>query len=242
MEFSLHRQLKEAYCSPTDEIEVPLGNYRIDVVTDSALVEIQSSSLSAIRNKIKQLLKKHTVTVVKPIIGRKWIMKQDGRGGKLLSKRLSPKKGNALSVFDELVYFTKVFPHPRLTLETPVVSVEEFRYPGHGRRRWRRDKDFRIEDLRLVSIDQSLTLRDTDDLLQMLPIDQLPVEFGTAELAEQLDVHRLVAQKIAYCLRETGAVKWVGKQGNALRYRLKKCPRKIKSRCKERDLESRSAG
>lgn len=220
MEFSLHRQLKEAYCSPADETEVSLGNYRIDVVTETALVEIQSSSLSAIRHKIQQLLKNHAVTVVKPIIGRKWILKQDRRGGKLLSKRLSPKKGNPLTVFDELVYFTKVFPHPRLTLETPVVSVEELRYPGHGRRRRRRDNDFRVEDLRLVSIDHALTLRDTHDLLGLLPVDQLPAEFGTADLAEQLSIQRWVAQKIAYCLRETGAVEWVGKRGNAMIYRM----------------------
>lgn len=221
MEFSLHRQLKDAYCSPSDETEVSIGNYRIDVVTENALVEIQSSSLAAIRRKVQHLLKTHAVTVVKPIIGRKWILKQDQRSGNLLSKRLSPKKGNPLSVFDELVYFTKIFPHPRLTIETPVVAVEELRYPGHGRRRWKRENDFRVEDLRLVSIDEAITLRETRDLVNLLPIEQLPPRFGTAELAEQLSIKRWIAQRIAYCLRETGAIEWVGKQGNALQYRLK---------------------
>ena len=38
-------------------------------------------------------------------------------------------------LFDDLVHFTRVFPHRRLTLEVPLVDIEEWRYPGHGRRR-----------------------------------------------------------------------------------------------------------
>ena len=56
-----------------------------------------------------------------------------------------------LDVFDELVYFTRVFPHERLVLEVVLVDVEERRYPGRGKRRRRRAKgDFQIEDQLLV--------------------------------------------------------------------------------------------
>jgi hypothetical protein len=37
-------------------------------------------------------------------------------------------------------------------------------------------------------------------------------------LAESLGVHRWVAQRIAYCLRQTGAVRKVAKHGNACLY------------------------
>ena len=49
-----------------------------------------------------------------------------------------------LDLFEELVHFTRVFPHPRLTLEVVLVEIEEWRYPGHGRRRrWRRERSSR---------------------------------------------------------------------------------------------------
>ena len=56
--------LKDAYASGTAEIEVPLGDYRIDVVQPGLLVEIQHGSLSAIRDKIQILCKDHKVLVV----------------------------------------------------------------------------------------------------------------------------------------------------------------------------------
>jgi len=52
-----------------------------------------------------------------------------------VSRRWSPKRGAAVDIFDDLVHFTRAFPHKRLTLEVPLVEVEELRYPGHGRRR-----------------------------------------------------------------------------------------------------------
>ena len=122
-----------------------------------------------------------------------------------------------LDVFDELVYFTRVFPHRRLVLEVALVEVEERRYPGHGRRRRRRANDFQVEDQQLVEIVDTHQFRTLSDLRKMLPAG-MPTTFHTGHLAEGLAVQRHIAQKIAYCLRETGAIHPVGKQGNALLY------------------------
>ena len=135
MESSLHRQLKEHYAGDAAELEVKLGDYRIDAVVGDQLIEIQHGSLAAIRQKVKSLLRDHCVTVIKPIIRRKRIIKQKSRNGPVTSQRWSPKRGVPLNLFDDLVYFTSVFPHANLTLETPLVEIEELRYPGHGRRR-----------------------------------------------------------------------------------------------------------
>lgn len=218
METSLHRQLKARYAATPDEQEVACDGYRIDAINDGELIEIQHGSLAAIRDKIAVLLKKHRVTVVKPIIARKQLIKLKRRGGKVVDSRLSPKRGQLLDVFDELVYFTRVFPHKRLTLEVLLVEVEELRYPGHGRRRRRGVRDFQIEDQRLMDVIESHRFRTLADLRNVLP-RQLPKTFHTGDLAECLEIKRWVAQRIAYCLRETGAIKSVGKQGNALLYR-----------------------
>ncbi|MEK6249784.1 MAG: hypothetical protein N2C12_16490 [Planctomycetales bacterium] len=218
METSLHRELKQRYGGDNAQLEVPCGNYRIDAVVDDVLVEIQHGSLAAIRDKIRTLLKmKHSVLLVKPLIERKRLIKRAKKGGAVVDRRLSPKRGSLLDLFDELVYFGGVFPHQRLTLEVVMVEVEEWRYPGHGRRRRRRKGNFVVEDRCLVAIGQSLRLQTRADLWAMMP-KRLPTPFHTGHLARRLGVERWVAQKIAYCLRETGTVRQVGKQGNTLLY------------------------
>lgn len=218
METSLHRELKERYAGADAQVEVPLGRYRIDAVVDDVLVEIQHGSLSAIRDKIRTLVKNHTVLLVKPLIQRKRLIKREKQDGEVVDRRYSPKRGSLLDLFDEMVHFCSVFPHKNLTLEVVLVDIEEWRFPGHGRRRRHRENDFVVEDRRLVEIRDSIRLRTRADLWSMMP-RKLPTPFHTGHLAEGLGVERWVAQKIAYCLRETGTAKQVGKQGNALLYR-----------------------
>jgi len=221
METSLHQQLKEMYAGKGARIEVPLENYRIDVVRGDQLVEIQHGSLAAIRDKIRKLLKDHSVLVVKPLIVRKQLVKTKSRGGPVVSRRLSPKRGDIFDLFGELVYFTRVFPHENLTLEAPLVEIEEWRYPGHGRRRRRRENDFQIEDQKLLNVENTYRFQTTIDLLRLIP-KGLPKQFHTGHLAKLLRTDRWIAQRIAYCLRETGATVQKGKQGNAYLYEFSK--------------------
>jgi hypothetical protein len=217
METTLHRQLKERYTTPGALVEQKLGRYRIDVVQPDRLVEIQVASLSAIRDKVAALLKKHHVLVVKPIVVRKHLLKLRRAGGKLESRRLSPKRQTLFDIFDELVHFTRVFPHRRLALEVPLIEIEEWRYPGHGRRRRWRENDHQVEDQRLLEVVSVHEFRTTGDLCRLLP-PALPRPFHTGHLAEGLGVERWIAQRMAYCLRETGAVQSVGKLRGARLY------------------------
>jgi hypothetical protein len=218
METSLHRQLKELYATDGAPVEQRVGRYRIDVVRPGQLVEIQLASLSAIRDKVAALVNEHHLLLVKPIIARKHLIKCKRAGGQVVSRRLSPKQGVLLDVFEELVHFTRVFPHRRLTLEVVLVEIEEWRYPGHGRRRWRRDNDHQVEDQRLVAVHGTHQFRKAADLCRLLP-PALPQPFHTGHLAQGLDVQRWIAQRMAYCLRETGAIKPVGKLRGAWLYK-----------------------
>jgi hypothetical protein len=217
METSLHRQLKQRYATEGALMEQRVGGYRIDVVRGQQLIEIQLSSLSAIRDKIAVLVKKHDVLVVKPIVVRKHLIKRKREGGRVVSRRRSPKQRTLLDVFEELVHFTRVFPHRRLTLEVLLVEIEEYRYPGHGRRRWRRDNDHQVEDQHLVEVHGAHEFRLATDLNRMLPAG-LPQPFHTGQLAEGLGIERWEAQRMAYCLRKTGALEQVGKLRGAWLY------------------------
>jgi hypothetical protein len=225
METSLHRELKEIYADGHARLEAPVEGFRIDVLCGEQLVEIQHGSLAAIRDKIARLVQTHRVLVVKPLVVRKTILKQDAKGGRVVSRRLSPKRGSVLDLFHELVYFTRVFPHRHLSLEVPLVDIEEWRYPGHGRRRRRRQGDFQVEDQRLVAIRQLHQFRTGRDLAGLIPAE-LPSPFHTGHLAQLLGIDRWFAQRIAYCFRKMDVTEEVGKKGNARLYRF---PRRVRA-------------
>jgi hypothetical protein len=217
METTLHRQLKERYLVEGAAVEKRVGRYRIDVARPDALVEIQLASLTAIRDKIAALVREHRVILVKPIIARKQLVKLSRAGGRVVERRQSPKRGQLMDLFEELVHFTRVFPHRRLVLEVLLLEIEEWRYPGHGRRRWRRPGDHQVEDQLLVSVLEVHQFRAAGDLCRFLP-RKLPRPFHTGQLAEKMGIDRWVAQRLAYCLRETGAIVPVGKQRGAWLY------------------------
>jgi hypothetical protein len=219
METTLHRQLKQYYAADGALLEQRIGRYRIDVVRGNELVEIQLASLSAIRDKIAALVKDHRVLLVKPIIAGKHLVKRRRAGGRIVSRRRSPKRRTLLDLFEELVHFTRVFPHRRLTIEVPLLEIEEWRYPGHGRRRWRRDNDHQVEDQHLLEVLEVHRFHAAADLCRMLP-ESLPRPFHTGHMADGLGVERWIAQRMAYCLRRTGAIQSVGKLRGAWLYEL----------------------
>ncbi len=218
MESSLHKQLKTLYADDHAHLEHKLGQYRIDVACDGELIEIQHGSLAAIRDKVQDLTAHHRVLVVKPIIVRKQLIKLEAKHGGVVSRRLSPKKGDLLDLFDDLVYFTRVFPHQNLTLEAPLIDIEEWRYPGHGRRRFRRKDDHIVADQKLVRLHATHRFRTASDLLRLIP-GSLEEPFHTGQLAEAMSIARSKAQQIAYCLRKTAALRECGKVVNARLYR-----------------------
>ncbi len=217
METSLHRQLKSYYAPNADCEEVTLGSYRIDAIDGDRLIEIQHGSLGAIRDKIKCLLKDHDVLVVKPIALRKYLVKRQKKNGETISARYSPRRGSIFDLFDDMVHFAKVFPHPRLTLEVAMTIQEEHRVVRKPRR-WR-GKDYRVHDRVLRSVEEQIEFHTAADLLKLIP-GKLPSPFHTKDLAKAADIQRWLAQKMAYCLRNTGAIQLVGKEKNTLLYEI----------------------
>ncbi len=217
MESTLHRQLKELYADDASQIEVRHGQYRIDVVSGDELIEIQQSSLGAIRNKVRTLLEKHSVVVVKPLVRRRLLVKYKRKGGRETDRRYSPKRGGLVDVFSELIYFIGVFPHERLALDIVLVDVEEHRYP-RKQRRWNRSA-WKTVDQRLTEVHEIHRLRTSQDLLALAGC-QLPSPFHTGDIAKALDIDRSLARQVAYCFRNMGAARQVGKQGNTLLYEL----------------------
>ena len=220
METTLHQQLKRLYADGDENTEVVMGNFRIDAVRDDELIEIQCASLSAIRDKCSKLLKRHRLRVVKPVVARTRIAKVKRKGGKITSRRMSPKRGGIVDLFDELIYFTRVFPHENLTLEVPMIHVEQIRGPSKRRRRWR--KDYSVHDVSLESIETTHEFHEPSDLLnlipQLIPQGEQPISFDTTDIATAIDRPRWFAQKVAYVLRKTGAIEATTRKRSGIIY------------------------
>ena len=136
----------------------------------------------------------------------------------MTSRRLSPKRGQTLDVFDDLIYFTRVFPNDNLVLELAHLHVEQTRIPCRShRRRWR--KDYRVQDVALERIESTLELRSAADLFDLVGLDRDTDSFTSEDIARVTQRPRWFAQKIAYVLKHTQAIEAIGRSRTGILYR-----------------------
>jgi hypothetical protein len=213
----LHASLKRWYARLGDGVEVRVDGYVIDLVRGDLLIEVQTRGFASMKPKVTALLGLgHRVRIVHPIPIDKWIVKVDV-DGTVLSRRRSPRHGNAIDIFAELVSFPGLVANPRLEVEVLLIIEEEYRrhVPDQS---WRR-KGWTVAERRLIEVVDTVHLGRIEDLAGLLP-DNLPETFTTADLAEKLARPRRTAQQMAYCLRSVGAIVAVGKDNNAVVYRV----------------------
>ncbi|MFO0952462.1 MAG: hypothetical protein U0835_15210 [Isosphaeraceae bacterium] len=209
METSLHRQLKERYAAG-GLVEVRRSGFRCDAVDPNGrVVEVQSGALAPLRGKLGKLLPDGPVVVVKPVVLARRVVRKARRDGPEVSGRFSPWRGAMVDVFDDLIGLARVFPHPNLTVDVLGVEIDEVRVT---RRRW---PGYKVVDRVLREVLQTVRLREPADLWALVPDgERLESRFTTRELAEHLSKPAHFAQRVAYCLRHTGAAGVVGKIGN----------------------------
>jgi hypothetical protein len=99
-----------------------------------------------------------------------------------------------------------------LTVEIDEVRVRRRRRPG-----------FVVVDRRLRGIVAVIPLLGAGDLWNLLP-GGLPDPFTALDLARALDRPVGFARRVAYCLREAGAARAVGKVANRVVYRIEGTP------------------
>lgn len=211
----LHHALKALY-GGGGATEVPIEGYVADVHgDDDVLYEIQTAGFGSLKQKLTRLLESYKVVLVHPIAETRYIVKlsEDELATK---RRKSPKRGAISHVLDELVSIPTLLNHPNFELEVVLIEEEEFRI--HDPTRVRRRNGWRVVERRLVEVKERVRLRSIEDLFGMVK-HPLPDAFTTLDLADAMEEPRWLAQKLAYCLREAGAINLCGKDGNSLKYR-----------------------
>jgi len=210
----LHAALKAWVAEPGDEFEVRIGRFVADIVRGSLLIEIQTGSTYPLKQKLNALLKHHAVHLVIPIARQKTIVTLDANG-QIVGSRKSPKHGELLDVFHQLVSIRSLLGDANFSVEALLIHVEEIRRPRTTRkRRW---KDWEVQERRLIAVFDHATFHHPGDFLAAIP-SGLEEPFTTADLARATGRPRRVAQEIAYCLRELGALVAVDRKKSGILY------------------------
>ena len=218
-ESSLHRELKEIYRNPGDELEVKVGKYHVDIVRENLLVEIQIKNFSAIRSKLEVLLQNHKVLLVHPIIRDKWILSLDIKSNQVIRRKLSPKHCSFENIFEELLRIPHLISHPNLIIELVLIQAEETRI-NDGKGSWRR-RGWSIQDLKLVKILEHKVYSNSKQFLKLIPED-LNVPFTNKNLASYLKKPVKLASMTTYSLRKMGLIEVVGKKERSLLFNFVK--------------------
>ncbi|HSF82335.1 MAG TPA: hypothetical protein VLA49_13930 [Anaerolineales bacterium] len=216
-ETSLHAAIKNWYAQPGDIIESQVGGYRVDIVRNSLLIEIQTKNFSRLKEKLNFLLDKHRVHLVYPIPILKWIKRIDQN-----TRRLSPKKGKIDHIFQELIYITQLLNNPNLSLEVLFIHEEEIRQ-NDGRGSWRR-KGISIVDRKLLAVIDNVTLDFPASFMRLLQgFDRH--EFTSKDVAVHRNISENLARKMIYCLLKTDLIRTIGRRGRHNLYALE--PRRM---------------
>ena len=212
----LHQALKNLYLTANAEQEVPVGSFVADVrAEDDVIYEIQTGGFAPLKRKLATLVETHRVVLVHPIAAVRYIVKLPGSEDEQASRRRSPKRGSVTHIVRELVSIPHLLDHPNFEGEVVLIQEDEVRLHDPGR--VRRRGGWRVVSRELTAVIDRRRLCSSDDLFSLVE-GPLPERFTTADLATAMGQPRTLAQKLAYCLRESGAATLAGKQGNALVY------------------------
>ena len=213
----LHQALKALYLTPSGEEEVPVGSFVADVrAEDEVIYEIQTGGFAPLKRKLAELIESHQVVLVHPIAAVRYIVKLPEEEDGQASRRKSPKRASVANIVEELVSIPHLLDHPNFQVE--VVLIEEDEIRAYDPTRVRRRGGWRVVSRQLNQVLEHRRIGSREDLYSLVH-GPLPDPFSTADLADAMGQPRWLAQKMAYCLRQSGAAELCGKAGNALLYR-----------------------
>lgn len=215
-EKTLHALLKNYFEPDEAKQEIRMGSYYADIFTGEQIIEVQTRQFNRLRDKLAVFLEEYPVTVVYPVLGKKWLYWLDKESGEVSPGRVSPRKGSVYEVCVELYRIKQYLKHPNLRVHVLVLEAEEYKYlDGWGKNKKKGASKYDRIPTRIMD---ELCIESLQDYRRFLP-EGLPAEFGTQEFAKAAHISRKLAQVVLNILYDTGTVERVGKQGNAWIYR-----------------------
>lgn len=214
-EKTMHAVLKQYFSSDENAQEQKFGGFVADIMDERGIIEIQTRSFDKLRKKLDFFLKDKSVTVVFPVAKTKWIYWINQETGEISSKRKSPRKGSSCDILFEMYRIKSYLKHPHLRFCIILVNVAEFRNLNG----WSLDKKkgaSRFDRIPIELVDE-VYINNCADYKKLIP-EQLKEPFTSKQYKTALGMSLNRAQTALHVLHYVGAVKRVGKVGNAYLY------------------------
>lgn len=236
-ESQLHKTLKLFFAARTHgTTEVPYKNFILDIVAkDGSVIEIQSASLSALKEKVRLLLAdKKRVTIVTPLVIEKRIETYSTENPELwsdktlLSSRKSPKKESVYSKLREMTGLVEFMTAPDFevifvdakVIEQRVRAAEKTDTPNKARRFY---KDWVKVGKRLAEFESETSFCGKNAWLGLLPESLRDGEFSSKDVKKELKRgDAKYAGVLLWVLSRAGMIECVRKDGNLKVYCVRK--------------------
>ena len=174
----LHQTLKDLYSGEDAVQEVAVEGFICDIYDKGRIIEIQTSKLSALKNKLEKLLPQHPIQVIYPIVQNAFILMLNADGSKR-SYRKSPKHGSFYQIFKEVSGLISSLEHPNLTITVLYIDCEVIKIDDKkGRSRY---KNPRIIDKKLIKINRQDHLHGIDSFIAPF-INNIPECFISSDI------------------------------------------------------------
>lgn len=126
----LHLILKHLVSQNADNHEVKLGKCVADVFNGKEIFEIQTGSLYPLKKKLDYYLSEteYPITVIKPFIALKRIVRVDRDSGEVIRCKRSPKKAGDAELYSELNWISNYLCSERIRVLALFIEADEYRY------------------------------------------------------------------------------------------------------------------
>lgn len=196
--------------------EIPLPCSKVaDIFDGTAVTEVQTGSFSPLRKKLEVLLSDYPVTVVHPVVRRKYLCWVNPETGESTPARKSPRVGSFTDGGKELIYLMPLLDHPNLTVRLVLIDAEERRladgWGNEGKRGSHR------EVLLPLTVEGVLTLTGPADYAALIPAS-LPDTFTAQQFGKAAKMQGRNLNGTLKVLMDRGVLTRTGKEGNAWVY------------------------
>ena len=178
----LHMILKRLISSNEEHYEQKVGNFVADVFDGERIYEIQTASLYPLKKKLEYYLREseYPISVIKPFIASKRLVRVEIESGEVLRCRRSPKKAGDAELFTELYKISDFLSDPRLEVVVLYVDADEYRYSDEIVRYRKRGKyDAELFPRALIEEKRFCGAHSFEYLLDSVPNKFTAKEYGT---------------------------------------------------------------
>ena len=212
----LHATLKWWLDDNPAHHEIPLPGGKVADIYDGVTVtEVQTGSFTPLRKKLEVLLPDYPVTVVHPLVRRKYLTWIDPDTGEATPARKSPRVGSYADGGKQLIYILPLLSHPNLTVRLVLIDAEEQRLADGWGNGGKRGSHRAV--LLPLSVEGVLDLTCPADYAALIPAT-LPQRFTAAQFGKAAKMQGRHLGGTLKVLLDRGVLTRTEKQGNAWVY------------------------